>query len=268
MRIIDVHTHAFADAIADRASSTLAEDGGVERTYDGTVSGLIASMDRAGVAVSVIQPVATKPSQVRTINDWAASLNAPDAPSAGRIVAFGAMHPDFPDPAAEIARIAGMGLPGIKMHPGFQQYIPNESRMQPIYEAVRDAGLWMLLHAGGDIVPVHPHGTPETYAEVLDAWPGLKAIIAHMGGWNFWEAAEEHLVGRDVYLDTAYTPTHLPDPEFVDLVRAHGADRVLFGSDGPWADQAVEIERLKATGLDDDELEQVLGGNAERILGI
>ena len=268
MRIIDVHTHAFADTLADRASSTLAESGDVSRTYDGSVSGLVASMDRAGVAVSIIQPVATKPSQVRTINDWAASLNRPDAPTAGRIVAFGAMHPDFDDPAAEIARMAGVGLRGIKMHPGFQEYVPNEPRLHPIYDAACANGMWMLLHAGGDIVPVKPLGTPETYAEVLDGWPDLKLILAHMGGWRYWEAAAEHIIGRDVYLDTAYTPGHLPDEEFVALVREHGVDRVLFGSDGPWADQGAEIAKLRKVGLDETELEAVLGGNASRVLGL
>jgi predicted TIM-barrel fold metal-dependent hydrolase len=268
MRIVDVHTHAFADDLAGRATPALAEHGGVVASYDGTITGLIGSMDRAGVAVSVVQPVATKPSQVRTINDWAARVNRPDATSARRIVAFGAMHPDFEEPAVEIARMADMGLPGIKMHPGFQEYVPDEPRLRPIYEAARDQGLWMLLHAGGDIVPVTPHGTPETYVQVLDEWPGLKLILAHMGGWRFWEAAAEHIIGRDVYLDTAYTPGHLPDSEFVSLVREHGADRVMFGSDGPWADQATEIRKLQTIGLNEAELSAVLGGNAQRVLGI
>ena len=268
MRIVDVHTHAFADEVASRATPALAAHGGVTPSYDGTVAGLVASMDRAGIAVSVVQPVATKPSQVRTINDWAAALNRDDAPSAGRVVAFGAMHPDFDDPAAEIARMAAMGLPGIKMHPDYQEYVPTEPRLEPIYAAAREQGMWMLLHAGGDIVPQTAYGTPESYARVLDEWPGLKLVLAHMGGWRYWEAAAEHLIGRDVYLDTAYTPGHLPDEEFVSLVRDHGADKVLFGSDGPWADQAAEVAKLRAVGLDETELTQVLGGNALRVLGL
>ena len=268
MRIVDVHTHAFADEVAARATPALAEHGGVTPSYDGTVGGLIASMDRAGVAVSVVQPVATKASQVRTINDWAAALNRPDAPSAGRIVAFGAMHPDFEDPASEIARMASMGLPGMKMHPDYQEFVPTEPRLRPIYASVREHGLWMLLHAGGDIAAHTAYGTPETYEKVLDEWLGLKLILAHMGGWMDWDASVEHIIGRDVYLDTAYTPGRLPDAEFVALVRDHGAGRVMFGSDGPWADQEAEIARLKTTGLDDGELEGILGGNARRLLGI
>ena len=101
---------------------------------------------------------------------------------------------------------------------------------------------------------------------MLDAWPDLKVILAHLGGWRLWEAAAEHIIGRDVYLDTAYTPGHLPNDEFVELVRAHGVERVLFGSDGPWADAGAEIEKLRDTGLSPAELEAVLGGNAARLL--
>jgi predicted TIM-barrel fold metal-dependent hydrolase len=268
MRIIDIHTHAFPDELAARATPKLADHGGITPSYDGTVAGLVAAMDRADIAVSVMLPVATKPAQVRVINDWAAGLASPGSPWLGRIVPFGAMHPDFEDPAAEIARMAGLGLRGIKMHPDYQGYVPNEPRVQPIYEAAHEHGLWMLLHAGGDIVPQTYYGTPETYADVLDSWPGLNVILAHMGGWRLWEAAAEHIIGRDVVLDTAYTPGHLPDDEFVGLVREHGVERVVFGSDGPFADPAAEVDKLRGVGLTDDELGLVLGDNAARILGI
>jgi predicted TIM-barrel fold metal-dependent hydrolase len=268
MRIIDVHTHAFPDHLAPRATARLADHGGVTPSYDGTVAGLVGAMDRADVAVSVMLPVATKPSQVSVINDWAAGLRAPGSPWIGRILPFGTMHPDFEDPGAEIARMAELGLTGIKMHPDYQSYVPNEARLEPIYRAAREHGLWMLLHAGGDIVPQTYLGTPETYAEVLETWPGLRVILAHMGGWRLWEAAAEHIIGRDVVLDTAYTPGHLPDEEFVGLVRRHGVDRVVFGSDGPFADPGAEIGNLRTTGLTDDELASVLGGNASRLLGL
>jgi uncharacterized protein len=80
------------------------------------------------------------------------------------------------------------------------------------------------------------------------------------------DGVAELLAGRDVWLDTSYTLGHLPDDEFVSLLRAHGSDRVLFGSDGPWTDPAVEIGRLRGLGLTGGELEAVLGGNAERLL--
>ena len=56
-------------------------------------------------------------------------------------------------------------------------------------------------------------------------------------------------MGRDVYLDTAYTLGHLPDADFVEIVHAHGAEKVLFGSDGPWTDAGAEIAWLRGLPL-------------------
>lgn len=260
--VVDIHTHAFADDIAPRAIPALLESAGGDLTahYDGTVRGLVDAMDRCGVDVSVIQPVATKPSQVAPINDWAA------ARASARIVPFGAMHPDLEDPAREIARMGALGLRGFKLHPEHQSFSPHEPRLHAIYEAASDAGMIVLFHAGADVIHPTIHGTPAAFAELIDAFPRLTVVLAHLGGFREWEGVAEHLAGRDVWLDTAYTPGHLPDDEFVALVRAHGADRVLFGSDGPWTDAAAEAAHLRSLPLTDSEIEGILGENARRLL--
>ncbi len=260
MRIIDFHTHAFPDAIAPGAIAALEAQGDTAAHYDGTVTGLLGAMDAAGIAVSVIQPVATKPSQVCAINDWVATL------ASDRIVPFGAMHPDFPDPAVEIARMRALGLRGFKMHPEYQSFEPHERRMQPILAAAAGHRMIAFFHAGADIGFDTVRGTARSFAAVLDAHPGLTVVLAHMGGFQQWDAVAESLAGRDVWLDTAYTPGHLADDAFVELVLAHGADRVVFGSDGPWTDAAAEIAHLRSVGFDEAELEGILGGNAERLL--
>lgn len=264
MRIIDVHTHAFTDELAAKAVPQMiaAAAEAVTAHYDGTISGLITEMDRTGVDVSVVQPVATKASQVRSINDWAA------AQSSQRIVPFGAMHPDLADPAEEIARMRGLGLVGFKMHPEHQSFAPDEPRMRATYEAAVEHDMIVLFHAGADLLHPTIHGTPESFAAVIDDFPGLRAILAHLGGWREWTGVAEHIAGRDVWLDTAYTLGHLPDEELVALVRAHGTDRVLFGSDGPWTDVAAEVAHLEQLDFTQDELAGILGGNAARLLGV
>lgn len=263
MPIIDVHTHAWPDALAAKAVASLQQAGqGLSAFYDGTVSGLVREMDRTGVDVSVIQPVATKPAQVATINDWAAGQ------ASERIVAFGAMHPDLPDPAAEVARMHALGLRGFKMHPEHQSFAPDEPRVAAIYDAAVEYGMTVFFHAGADLVHPTIHGTPASFARVMDAWPDLSAVLAHLGGWRQWEGVAEHVAGRDVWLDAAYTLGHLPDEEFVRLVHAHGADRVMFGSDGPWTDARQEIEHLRRLPFTSRELDGILGGNAARLLGL
>jgi predicted TIM-barrel fold metal-dependent hydrolase len=261
MRIIDVHTHIWPDALAEHAVSSVGSQGHISPFYDGTVAGLKAAMDRAGIDVSVVLPVATKPGQVRSINDWAAGLLGGD-----RIVPFGAMHPDFEDPASELARLRELGIRGLKMHPEYQTFEPCEERMIPIYKAAIANDLTLFFHAGGDVAFTSVRGTPEAFVQLLDTWPDLHAVLAHMGGFRQWNAVTGRLAGRDVLFDTAYTLGHLPDEEFVALVREHGVERVMFGSDGPWTDAVEQLAHLRRLPFSEAELAALLGGNAERFL--
>ena len=262
MRIIDIHTHIFPDALAPAAIASLQAAGGLTARYDGTVGGLVAEMDRTGVDVSVVQPVATKPEQVASINDWVASL------ASERIVPFGAMHPNLDDPAAEVARMASLGLRGFKLHPEHQAFDPHEQRMDAIYAAAVEHDMIVFFHAGADVIHTTVRGTPESFATVLDEWPDLTFVLAHLGGFRQWRGVAEVLSGRGVWLDTAYTLGHLPDDEFVRLVRQHGLDRVLFGSDGPWTDPAAEMTHLRRLDFNEAELAALLGGNAEELLSL
>lgn len=260
MTIVDVHTHAFSDELAPAAIPALEAAGGLRARYNGTIAGLLAEMDRAAIDVSVVQPVATKPSQVPSINDWIALVQS------DRIVGFGSMHPDIEDPAEEMARMAALGIRGFKMHPEYQAFDPHEERMAAVYAAAIEYDMIVFFHAGADIIHPTVRGTPESFAAVMDAWPDLSVVLAHLGGYKEWEGVADHIVGRDVWLDTAYTPRHLADDEMVALIRAHGPERVLFGTDGPWTDAAVEIDHIRHLSLHAEEIDGILGGNAMRLL--
>lgn len=261
MRVIDVHTHVWPDSVAPHAVSSVGAQGHIAPHYDGTVAGLKECMDRAGIDVSVILPVATKPSQVGTINDFSASLVTDP-----RIVPFGAMHPDYPDPLCELARLKARGIRGFKMHPEYQTFELDEPRMTAIYDAAVNLDLTLFFHSGGDVAFPSVRGTPDAFVSLIERYPGLHAVLAHMGGFRQWHAVTGRLAGRDVLFDTAYTLGHLPDEEFVSLVREHGVDRVMFGTDGPWTDPVEQLAHLRRLPFSEDELAKVLGGNAERFL--
>ncbi|NTU70691.1 MAG: amidohydrolase family protein [Coriobacteriia bacterium] len=260
-RIIDIHTHAWPEGVADKAVASLSDSGVMSAFYDGTVPGLLADMERCGVDISVVQPVATKPGQVRSINDWSARAGS------DRVVCFGAMHPEAENPAEEIARMASLGIQGFKLHPEHQEFAPDEPRMEPIYDAALAHKMTLLFHAGRDEFHDTLRGTPESFAAVLDAYPGLRIVLAHFGGYQMWGEVSDVLVGREVYFDTAYTLGHLPDDDFVEIVHAHGPERILFGSDGPWTDAAAEIAWIRSLALRGGAADSILGDNAARLLG-
>lgn len=51
------------------------------------------------------------------------------------------------------------------------------------------------------------------------------------------------------------------------MVRDHGADRILFGTDSPWCDQKQSKEWILHTDLTGEEKEKILGENARKLLG-
>ncbi len=259
--VIDFHTHVFPDSLATTALASLRKRSGIAPAFDGTVAGLGAAMARAGVATSVIQPVASKASQVRPINDWLAALDDP------RIVPFGAMHPDFADPAAELARLADLGFAGIKLHPEYQSFRPDEERLEPLYSAAAKHHLIVFFHAGCDITLPSMHSDPQIFARLLDRFPDLTVVLAHMGGWRQWDEVLHHLVGREVYLDTSFTMPYLSERRFCEIVAAHGAQRILFGSDGPWADVTSEVACLGGLPLAEEARQDILWRNAALLLG-
>jgi predicted TIM-barrel fold metal-dependent hydrolase len=261
-RVIDLHVHAFPDKVAGPALDRLEElAGGHRRRYDGTLEGLRAAMARGGVQRAVVQPVATRPESVEGINDWAAR-NQDE-----RVAFFGAMHPDHPDPDAELARLAGLGLRGVKLHPEFQEFRPDEDRMAPIYEALVRHGLVAFFHAGADIALPSVRSSPALFARVHEAYPELRMVLAHMGGWQQWDEVLEVLAGRDVVLETSFTLDFAGADRFVELIRAHGAGRVAFGSDGPFGDLGGELDAIGALPLDEGERADILWRTAARLLG-
>ena len=162
--------------------------------------------------------------------------------------------------------MATLGLRGFKLHPEHQAFAPDEPRMAAIYDAAVVHDMTVLFHAGRDEFHDTLRGTPQSFAAVLDGYPGMRVVLAHLGGYQVWRDVAEVLVGREVFIDTAYTLGHLPDDDFVEIVRSHGTERVLFGSDGPWTDAGAEIAWLRGLPFADGAIDDILGGNAERLL--
>lgn len=262
--IIDIHTHCFPDAIVARAMQVLIANCGVQPVLNGTCDALCASMTASGVDRSVVAPIATKPSQARSINSWAAEINAAHS----ELISFGSIHPAQEDWREEIDSLVADGIKGIKFHPDYQEFYVDDPGVVPLYRALADAGLIVLFHAGIDIgLPPPVHCTPDRLARLLDAVPDLTVIAAHMGGYKCWEDVRCLLAGRDIYFDTSYTIQDLGAEPMTELIKAHGANKVLFGTDSPWTDQAEQIAVIRGLDLTEAEIDAILGGNAERLLG-
>ncbi|MCH5265940.1 MAG: amidohydrolase family protein [Lachnospiraceae bacterium] len=271
--IIDAHTHIYPEKIVKKAIAKLEANSGIPAKVNGLKSGLTASMKEAGVDYSVLLPVATSPRQVDSINEEAGQTNA-SAKETG-LLSFGGIHPDTPNYKEVLKRIQALGLKGIKLHPDYQETFFDDIRYKRIVAAATELGLYIMVHAGEDIgLPDPIHCRPKQVREVLAETESDRLILAHMGGWRLWDEVEEQLAGEKVYFDTAFSTDSveatgmLGKEEFVHLVRAHGADRIVFGTDSPWSGQKENVEWLRQTSLTEEEKEKIFAGNMRKILGI
>lgn len=263
--VIDFHTHAFPNTLAPRALDTLVKACGNILTpcTDGTISGLTEKMDEFGVDISVLQPVITKASQLETLNRWAASVQS------DRIISFGGIFPHTETYKADIDFVASLGLKGLKFHVEYQGFVLDEPKMLRIYDYAFEKGLMVLHHAGFDPAFKPPfRSSPKQFQNVARQMRGGVLIAAHFGGQSQWNEVEEYIVGENIYIDTSMGSEYYSSEQFERIVKAHGADKVLFASDSPWSYASKEIEALNATSLSEAEKKMILSENAKRLLKI
>ena len=129
------------------------------------------------------------------------------------------------------------GCTGIKLHPDYQEFFIGDEGALPIYAQAEKLGLPIAFHTGRD--PLSPnliHCPADVLGKIADLFPRLTIIAAHMGGMDTPQEAAKHLAGKkNVYFDTAFASHFLDAASFTQLVKLHGADKVLFATDCPWS---------------------------------
>ena len=91
-----------------------------------------------------------------------------------------------------------------------------------------------------------------------------KLILAHTGGHLMWDEVENYLLGEKVFLDISVSRKEISIEQMVRIIKAHGADRILFGSDSPWDGQLETIEYVKSLPISKEEADKILGENAKK----
>lgn len=260
--IIDAHAHVWPDRIAGIAlSANRLPD--LHARGDGTVAGLTADMAASGVSVSCCLGIANEARHVDSVNRFVAGLTSETR------FGFGTVHVDL-SAEENLASLRRHGVRAVKIHPLFQGFALDDPRLWEIFEAFGDE-FAVITHVGeGGSPEANRLSSPAMIRDIARQFPRLKLMACHFGGYKILDDAEEMLAGADVVLETSWPPSLATlRPERVrELIRKHGAERIVFGSDWPMTSPAEEIRAIDALGLGDDETKSVLGGTLARLLGI
>jgi predicted TIM-barrel fold metal-dependent hydrolase len=278
--IIDFHTHVFPPEVSKNRKKYIERDPCFAILYSdpkakmATAEELIASMDEAGVDVSVILNIgwSTHELCVET-NDYIIDAVA-RYPQ--RLVGFGTVQPNSPKAAiAEIERCAKAGIKGLgEMRPDIQLFdLSDEMVMDPLAEALKEHRLVILLHASEPLGHDYP-GKGIIFPDVLYPFiadhPELTIICAHWGGGlPFYALMPEvkKAIGN-VYFDSAASPFLYNPQVYKQVIQLVGAERVLFGSDYPLLTPRRLLNEIETLDLAEETKELLLAGNALKLLGI
>jgi len=254
--IIDAHAHIFPEKIAGRAVDAIGGFYGLTMHRKGTAEALLASSREAGVSRCLVCSTATKPEQVRAINDFIYE----QCRIHPEFVGFATLHPDMESPEEEVERILERGYYGVKLHPDFQRFYIDGQEAYPLYRLL-EGKLPVLFHTGD---ARYDYSAPRRLARVSERFPGLKCIAAHFGGYQRWEEAVEAYESPNIFMDTSSTLFALPAKEAYRFLERYGAERFFFGTDFPMWSHKGELARFEELKLAAEERRAILGGNFRR----
>ncbi len=260
IKVIDVHAHVFPKSVMKRAVKNIGSYYSLPMRCDGSVETLITVGEKINTVKYVINNVATKPDQTESINDFIADLQKND----NKLIGFGTVHPKMKYIETEIERIISLGLQGLKLHPEFQNFNIDDEALLPVYERAQGS-LPVLIHLGDENVT---SSSPDRLAKILKLFPNLKVIASHLGGYTMWDESIEHLSGKNVWFDTSSSLAFLSKQDAVRIIRSHGTDRVMFGTDYPMWLPEQELELFLSLGLSDEENEKILYKNAAEFFNL
>lgn len=278
VNVIDIHIHIQPLEMLN--AETLAAFGAHHADFE-EIRAMVASpekflayLDRVGVEKAVLINYVSPDVMGFTAetNDWIARYvrHAPE-----RLIACGSVHPRFTaDCAAEVDRIANLGIKMLKVHPPHQLIYPNQYRTDlpeqaQIYERAQALGIPVMIHTGTSVFPKarNIYAQPIHVDDLIVDFPKLKIIIAH-GGRPLWMNEAFFLVRRskNVYLDISSIPPTSLLNYFPRLEET--ADQVMFGSDWPGPgvrDVGANIVAFQSLALKAETKKKILRENAMKL---
>ena len=217
--------------------------------WDPTGEKLIASMDRAGIAKSVVLPLdfglhlGEPETDIFTQNILIGKIAEKHAP---RIIPFAGVDPRRPEALDILTHgIRHLGMKGLKLYPGTGFHL-NETPCLKIFEKARQFDIPVIVHTGCTFGPLlSRYCQPLEIDEIVSTFPGIRIVGAHMGGGWFESLCWLGYANSGIYTDISLVQARCKqDPnEFAGMIRKAldmlGADNVLFGTDWPFTDRVM-----------------------------
>ncbi len=261
-KIYDSHCHIYPHEISHKAVKAIDHfyEGLPVKAQDGTTDTLLKTGEENGISRYLALAVATRPDQVSHINRY---LAGKVKQSGGILIGLGTLHPDSENPERDMEELVSSGLKGVKLHPDIQKFRVDDPKAMRIFAMCEERNMPVCVHTGDFR---YDYSNPGRTVHVLQAFPELTFIGAHFGGWSVWDDALRLLPDYpNIIVDTSSSFFWLKPEKALQLIRAYGSKRVMFGTDYPMWDQKKEIEYLTRLDLTEKEMEDISWRTMDRL---
>ncbi|HET7465899.1 MAG TPA: amidohydrolase family protein [Candidatus Dormibacteraeota bacterium] len=248
---------------------------GLEATKSKSLDDLIAEMDAAGVVHAVVHAEYEFGDPADEMNEAVGSLvkRMPDRFSGYGTVSMSPMR--VMRAVEQVERIAQLGLRGVNIQPSFFGMPIDHGQLYPVYAKACELGLAVGVHTGVNYTSHLPikHDHPLQLDQVACDFPDLTLIACH-AGWPW--TAEMVAVARKhprVYMEFGgLAPKYVTSPGtgwevMFRFMNSLLSKQVLFGTDWPVITMSRALGEWRAAGLKPQVLDDLLFGNANRLLG-
>jgi predicted TIM-barrel fold metal-dependent hydrolase len=227
----------------------------------------VAAMDAGGVDVGLISAW-YGPEGDLVSNDEVAGFvaAAPD-----RLVGVASVDLRKPMEAVRELRrcVNELGFKALRLVPWLWERPPTDRLFYPLYAECVELGIPFCTQVG-HTGPLRPSevGRPIPYIDqvALD-FPELVIVGGHIGYPWTEEMVAVCRKHPNVYIDTsAYTVERYP-PELVRYLKGRG-HKVIFGTNFPMISAERALRGLDALGLEEEQREAFLAGNAQRVFSL
>lgn len=229
-----------------------------------TARDLLDRMDEVGIDRAVVCPVKPRGYHLGLANEAVAeAVRAhPD-----RLVGFARVDPLLGDDAVAEAERATheLGLVGLFLHPREETYRVNAPFVDPVIETARRHRAPVIVATG---YPWVSEGLQ--VGDLASRFPDVTFVMTNGGQINIsglgqTDAELALAENENVLMQTAGVYRE----DFIEGVATRlGPEKVLFASAFPLMDPRLEVLRVRWAHLEDAQKEQMLGGNAARLLGL
>ncbi len=219
---------------------------------------ILRQMDRNGVDKAIIRPNKPEDYCYRRANELTAELQL----RYPRLIGFGRINPLEKSACDQLFDIRNMGLYGVHIHPWEDNFAVNSPRFRDFFSAAGELKLPIYVSAGYPRV-----SEPLQMYECAKVNPEVTFIATHgaqldMSGMSFDDATLAARA-RNLYFDLS----GIYRRDFIEnLIAAAGSEHIVFGSCSPYMDMHLEIERIIAAQIPEEQKQMIFGQNILKLI--